>query len=211
LSVLGVRSLLLFVMRVFLLAVFIFLTGVFPGSAQEGTQTRKDSILRAHILSGDTIPHIELSEIAILPPRVFNTRRDERRYWRLVYNLKKVLPYSKIVAATVQEVDRKLGEFKTDKERRAYIKSIEKNLWGEYEDDMRKMTVTQGRLLFKLVDRETSKTTYYWLEHYRGKVSAFFWQGIARLFSSNLKTAYDADGEDSLIEELILYIEKGYI
>jgi len=182
-----------------------------PLKAQVIDSARIDSIMNAHILGGDSIPHVELDEVSVRPPRVFKNRRDARRYWRLVYNLKKVMPYAKIISGVVAEVDKELGSIQTDKERRKFIKQTEKTLWCEYEKDMRKMTISQGRLLFKLVDRETSKTTYYWIEHYRGKVSAFFWQGIARLFSSNLKTGFDSAGDDRLIEELIHDIEKGLI
>jgi len=179
--------------------------------AQVNKTRKKDTVLKGQIWQNDTLPHIELKEIAILPPRHFKNRWQERRYWRLVYNLKKVLPYSKIVSATIQDVDRHLVNIKTDKERRNYIHRVEDSLWGVYEQDMRKMTVTQGKLLFKLVDRQTSKTTYYWIDHYRGSFSAFFWQAMARLFGSNLKSAYDPQGKDRLIEELVGYIERGLI
>jgi hypothetical protein len=129
----------------------------------------------------------------------------------LVYNLKKVLPYSKIVAATVIQVEFKLASAKTEKERRRFIKTMEDSLWKRYEGDLRQMTITQGKLLFKLVDRETSNSTYYWIDSYRGSVSAFFWQGMARLFGTNLKSQYDPTGEDAIIEQIVSYIEKGYI
>lgn len=174
-------------------------------------QSRLDSILNARILTGDSIPHLELSEIAIISKPVFKNRRDARKYWRLVYNLKKVVPYSKIIAHTVKEIDSELSNFETPKERRKFIRSVEDSLWKQYEGDLRKMTISQGKLLFKLVDRETSATTYTWIEVYRGSVSAFFWQGVARIFSSNLKVDYDPEGNDRLIEQLIGYIEKGYI
>lgn len=190
------------------LLAFMAHIGVF---GQNEEKTRIDSIRNATILSGDSIPHMELDEVAVIAPPVFKNRRDARRYWRLVYNLKKVLPYSKIVAGVVMEVENNLSQLKTDRERRKYIKSVEDSLWGQYEADLRKMTITQGRLLFKLVDRETASTTFHWIEYYRGKVSAFFWQGVARLFSSNLKSEYDPEGDDKLIEELIGLIEKGYL
>ncbi len=175
------------------------------------SQARIDSILKAQIFEGDSIPHIELSEIAVFPKPVFKNRRDARKYWKLVYNLKKVIPYSKLIAKTVEEIDQEIMDKQTPKERRRFVKSVEDSLWNQYEADMRKMTVTQGKLLFKLVDRETSATTYMWIEQYRGSVSAFLWQGVARLFSSNLKVDYDPEGKDKLIEQLIEYIEKGYI
>lgn len=207
---LTVQFLLFLGMKRMLVLVFAFLIQI-GAFGQEELKTRIDSIRQATILTGDSIPHMELDEVAIFAPPVFKNRRDARRYWRLVYNLKKVLPYSKIVAGVVMQVDSKLSQLETDKQRRQYIKSMEDSLWGQYEADLRKMTVSQGRLLFKLVDRETTSTTYYWIEYYRGKVSAFFWQGVARLFSSNLKSEYDPEGDDKLIEELIGLIEKGYL
>ena len=196
------------------LVTIIITTWFFLGqemSAQVVTKARVDSVMNAHVLGGDSIPHIDLNEVTVRPERVFKNRRDARRYWRLVYNLKKVMPLSKIVAAMVIQVDEHLDDFETDREKRKYVKSVEDSLWKEYEQDMRKLTISQGKLLFKLIDREASATTYFWIQEYRGKVSAFFWQGIARLFSSNLKLEYNPDSADKLIDELIRDIEKGYI
>jgi hypothetical protein len=197
-------------MRLILFTILFCFTGA-ALNAQAVTKARRDTLLRTVIINGDTMPHVELKEIPILPVRVFKNRFQEKQYWRLVYNLKKVLPYSKIVAATVIEIEFKLSAVKTDKERRKMIKSMEDSLWKKYEGDLRQMTITQGKLLFKLVDRETSNSTYYWIDSYRGSVSAFFWQGMARLFGTNLKSQYDPNGEDRLIEEIVTYIEKGYI
>ena len=197
-------------MRFILFTILFCLTGT-GLNAQAVTKARKDTLLRTVVVNGDTMPYIELKEVPILPAKVFKNRFQERQYWRLVFNLKKVLPYSKIVAATVTEVEFKLGEVKTDKERRKFIRSMEDSLWKRYEGDLRQMTITQGKLLFKLVDRETSNSTYYWIDSYRGSGIAFFWQGIARLFGSNLKSQYDPKGEDQLIEQIVTYIERGYI
>lgn len=175
-------------------------------------QARYDSIMNATILAGDSIPHIDLEEIAIMPPPQFKSRREARKYWRLIYNLKKVLPYSRIVYATIGEMEAELADSQTDKERRQVIKAAEDSLWDMYEPDLRKMTITQGRLLFKLVDRESMETSYFWVEHYKGSFSAYFWQGIARIFGSNLKSGFDlSDPDDIMIDQLIKYIDLGYI
>jgi hypothetical protein len=197
-------------MRLIFLTVLFCLTGA-GLNAQVVTKARQDTALRTVIINGDTMPHIDLKEIPILPAKVFKNRFQERQYWRLVYNLKKVLPYSKIVAATIVQIESRLGNAKNDKERRKLMKSMEDSLWKQYEGDLRQMTITQGKLLFKLVDRETSNSTYYWIDSYRGSVSAFFWQGVARLFGSNLKSEYDPKGEDAVIEQIVTYIERGYI
>ncbi|TSA36892.1 MAG: DUF4294 domain-containing protein [Porphyromonadaceae bacterium] len=197
-------------MRFILFSILFGLTGA-GLNAQSVTKVRQDTLLRTVVINGDTLPHIDLKEVPILPAKVFKNRFQERQYWRLVYNLKKVLPYSKIVAATITEVEFKLATVKTDKERRKFVKSMEDSLRKKYEEDLRQMTITQGKLLLKLVDRETSNSTYFWIDSYRGSVSAFFWQGIARLFGSNLKSQYDPKGEDAIIEQIVTYIERGYI
>jgi hypothetical protein len=100
-------------------------------------------------------------------------------------------------------------EFTTEKERREYMKKVEKDVFAQYEGDMRQMTITQGRLLIKLIDRETQNTSYTLIQDYRGKLAAAFWQGIARIFGTNLKEQYDPFGEDALIESIILEIDAG--
>jgi hypothetical protein len=198
-------------MRVIVTFLLLCCLVVIPLTAQEKVRFRKDTVLAGSVLGKDTMPHIELDEIAIIPKPVFKNRFDERRYWKLVYNLKKVLPYSKLVAQTVVVVDRKMAQLPDDRARRKYLRNVEDTLWNKYEKDLRNMTITQGQLLFKLVARETAESTYFWIDHYRGSVSAFFWQGMARLFGSNLKSDYDPQGADALIEQLIGYIEKGWI
>lgn len=173
---------------------------------------RYDSIYKAYLLTGDSMPHLELDEIAIIPPPQFDRKRDARRYWRLVRNLKVVLPYARVVNKTIAEMEVKLAQTPEDRDRRRYIKSVEDSLWNQYEPELRKMTISQGRLLFKLVDRESSNTTYHWIEYYKGSLTAFFWQGIARIFGSNLKSGFDPDDPgDAMIEQLVRYIDLGYI
>jgi hypothetical protein len=86
---------------------------------------------------------------------------------------------------------------------------VEKEVFAEYEGDIRDMTITQGRLLIKLIDRETQNTSYALIKDYRGKLAAAFWQGIARIFGTNLKEEYDPNGEDAIIESIILEIDAG--
>jgi len=84
-------------------------------------------------------------------------------------------------------------------------------MFAKYEDDLKKLTMTQGRILLKLVDREIGNTSYNLVKEYRGSISAAFWQGIARLFGSNMKAEYDPKGEDAEIEEIVQLIEAGII
>lgn len=197
-------------MRLIFIILIFCLTG-FSLPAQVLMNSEKDSLHGRIVVNGDTLRFITLHEARVYPSKPYKSRSQERQYSRLVYNIKKVLPYSKVVAATVNEVELRLSMIKSEKERKVFIKNMEDSLWKLYEPDMRQMTITQGELLFKLVDRETSNSTYFWIESFRGSFSAFFWQGVARLFGTNLKSRYDPKGEDAIIEQIVNYIEKGYL
>lgn len=159
--------------------------------------------------NGVSLPEIEIKEVTVYPHPKFPKKSDFRKYERLVYNLKKVYPYALLVRSKLYSVNQELMNYKTDKERKEYMKKVEKEVFSQYEGDMREMTITQGRLLIKLIDRETLNTSYALIRDYRGKFSAAFWQGIARIFGTNLKEGYDPYGEDALIESIILEIDAG--
>jgi len=162
--------------------------------------------------NGVTLPEIDIKEVTIIGNPMGTTGHtslDIRRYDRLVYNLKKVYPYSLIVRDKLEEVNKELSGFGNDRERRRYLKDVEKDIFGNYEDDIRGMTITQGRLLLKLIDRETQNTSYDLIKEYRGGFNAALWQGIARIFGTNLKEEYDPYQKDIVIEFIIQEIEAG--
>jgi hypothetical protein len=111
----------------------------------------------------------------------------------------------------LDKMEKEFLELETEKERKKYIKTIEKQLMDEFGNELKKLTITQGRLLLKLIDRETGSTSYILLQELRGNFSAVFWQAIARLFGSNLKSEYDPQGEDRIIERIVLLIEHDQI
>jgi len=181
---------------------------------QDTSKVNRDTIGRYHLLNvvtrdGVPLPEIELEEAVITGRRNFGGRFQAWRHQRLVYNVKRVYPYSLIVRSMLDEVNRNLDNYPDDKKKKAYLKQVEKDVFKEYEGDMRKMTITQGMILIKLIDRETQNTSYELIKQYRSSVSATFWQGIARIFGTNLKTKYDPNGEDYLIERIIYEIEMG--
>jgi hypothetical protein len=165
------------------------------------------------VRSGENLPEVTIKEVTIIgrPTRESSRRSEYRKYERLIYNLKKVYPYALVVRQKLEEVNAEMSRLPGDKSRREYIKQFEKNIFGQYEGEIRKMTITQGRLLIKLIDRETMNTSYDLIRQYRGGFSAAFWQGIARIFGTNLKDEYDPYGEDALIEILLWEIESGQL
>jgi hypothetical protein len=172
---------------------------------------REYEVLRQMVKDGDTILHSTIKEVTIYPAPQFTSRRDWRRYERLVYNLKIVYPYALLAADKLNEMNLVFRELKTEKERNEFVKQVERELMDEFEEDLKSLTITQGRLLIKLIDRETGNTSYELVRELRGSFSAFFWQTVARLFGSNLKARFDAEGEDKLIDQILYLIDNGQI
>ncbi len=171
-----------------------------------------NNVLYRMILDGnDTIYLSTIREIYVYPKRKFTSKRDYRRYQRLIYNVKKVYPYAILAKEKLKEVNTHMLTLKTDKQKKAYIKQVEKEIRSEFEGDLKNLTITQGRILIKLIDRETGDTSYELVKELRGAFPAIFWQTLARVFGSNLKTTFDAAGEDKLLNEIVVMIENGQL
>lgn len=168
-------------------------------------------LVRAIVRAGDTIPLMNLAPAAVYGVRVFRTAEDEKRFRRLVYNVKKVYPYAKKAGEKYVEY---LKIIETQKRRGKQLKAmapIEKELKKEYMSQLKGFTFTQGRILIKLMDRETNSTSYQLIKTFRGGFKAFWWQTIASSFNMSLKESYDPTGKDWEIEMIVRMIEDGYI
>lgn len=174
-----------------------------------GAHGQAADTLDALVFGNDTIMTKVLPEINVKPtPRtVFKSRKERRHYGRLLRDVKRTLPIAKEAGKMMMMVNDTLLTLDSKKQQNQYLKSVEQRLYNEYEPILRKMSMRQGRVLIKLIDRECQMTSYNVVKVYRGGMSAFFWQGIARIFGSDLKSNYDAKGEDYLIEEVVRLIE----
>jgi len=175
--------------------------------------TNPDSIhvARGIVQGNDTIPIIELAEVRVYQRSDFNYLSYKRRDKRLVRNVKKAYPYAKIAGRELKELDKQLALLKSEEAQKEYINVAEKEIMDKFEKQVKKLTITQGIILVKLIDRETGHTSYEVIKDLKGNVTAFFWQGIARIFGNNLKTEYDPVGEDAKIEDIVRGIEMGFI
>ncbi len=194
-----------------LLLIIISTTSFQGAKGQSHLKIDGYTVLPVTILDGDTLPNVLIPEIAIFPKRKFKSNREYRQYQRMIRNLKIVYPYAKLAQQKLTDMDAHLKTLKTDKERKAYINKAEKELRDEFEPKLVKLTISQGRLLIKLIDRQAGKTTYQVLRELKGSAPAFFWQTVARVFGSNLKSEFDTDGEDKLLNELIILYEHGQL
>lgn len=162
-------------------------------------------------MGSDSILHYDLKPVDIFPEKKDMKPKLLREYTLLEMKVKKVYPIAKVAAIKLAEYNRVFSSFKTERERRKYVKDVEKDLFREYEQELRTMKVSEGRILIKLLDRETGNSSYEIIKEFKGGFSAFFWQSVARLFGHDLKAQYDPAMEDRLIEYIILQIDLGII
>ena len=177
----------------------------------QNTEKDNSGVTRGVIEGNDTIPMIELPEIRIYERSNYEYLYLKRKYRRMIRNVKKAYPYAKIAGVRLKELDNQLAAMDNEKEKKAYIQQAEKEIMGQFEKEVKRLTMTQGIILVKLIDRETGRTSYEVIKDLRGGITAFFWQGIARIFGNNLKAEYDPDDKDRIIEDIVQGIEAGFI
>ncbi len=169
-----------------------------------------DRVFKARVINGDTIPMMTLPEVNIKGFVIYRTPSEQRRYDRLVRNVKKVYPYARLAGIKLREYDSMMAGM-TEKEQKRIYKQAEADLKDEFGEELKSLTITQGHILLKLVDREVGNPTYDIVKELRGRFVAFFWQNLSRLFGYNLKDKYDPKGRDRDIEIIVQRIENGTI
>lgn|SRR5574344_983104 len=187
-------------------SLFLLMLLVFGGSA-----VAQDRILcYGVIIDGDTIPLIKLPEIEVRSSSNLLTAAEIRKNQKLIRNVKKMLPYARMAKVELDKVEKEAANL-SPKKRRELIKATEKQMLAQYTEELKSFTISQGRVLLKLVDRETGTTSYVIVDELRGKLRASFYQTFARIFGYNLKDHYDPHNnkEDNLIERIVLSVNAG--
>ena len=196
-----------------LLLVAIFTLSFLNGKAQirDTINGKSYYILEGVVNGNDTIGNVNMNEIVVFPELKFDSRRERRKYAKLIKDLKKVYPYAIKARNTLIEMEWEFRKLESERAKKQYIKKVEQELKDQFKDDLKDLTITQGRLLLKLIDRETGQTSYTILREMKGGFSAVFWQTIARVFGHNLKSDYEPYGKDRLIERIVVQIEHNQI
>ena len=145
------------------------------------------------VYNGDTIPAFQIPTIYIFKPLKFRNKKEQMEYYKLVRNVKKVYPIA------------------NEKARQRHIKRVEKGLKEQYTPRMKKLSFAQGKLLIKLVDRQSHQSSYELVKAFMGPFKAGFYQTFAALFGASLKKQYDPEGEDKLTERVIVLVESGQL
>jgi hypothetical protein len=181
----------------------------FPGVVM--AQDERPIVLKARVIGGDTLPEINLREVEILTLEMPRTKRAQKRLTKLVKNVKAVYPYAKLAGIKLSYYEDQLLAAPNDRERRRIMKKAEEEIKEEYGDELKNLTFSQGKILIKLLDRETGNTSYVLVQELRGNFTAFWYQAFARIWGYDLKIDYDPDGEDKQIETIVKMIERGQI
>lgn len=163
------------------------------------------------VQDGDTMFLAYLHEVWVYPPMKFKNKKQEKFYWRTVRDVKKCLPYAKMITKDMAYADAELAKIPDRKEQKRWWRKFERQLFKKYEKDFRNMYASQGRMLMILLDRETDRTSYELIKQYKGKAAANWWQFIAKLFRNDLKEEYDATDKDRITERVINLVEAGQL
>ncbi len=161
--------------------------------------------------TGDTLMMLVFNPIIKYPAERFRNKEDEKFYWKTVRDVKKTLPYAKLISSTLLETYEYIDTYQTEKQKQAYLKRFEKELFAQYKPQMKKLTKNQGKILIKLINRETNQSSYSILKAFLGKFRAGFWQTFSKFFGASLKEGYhpSKNKKDALIERICVRIEQG--
>lgn len=160
---------------------------------------------------GDSIPYIEFNNVYIYPEQNFKNKKQQEAYNNLVRNVKKVLPIAKEANTIILETYEYLETLPNDKARKAHMKYVEKSIMKEYSPRMKKLTYAQGKLLIKLINRQSSSSSYELIQAFLGPVRAGFYQVFAWTFGASLMKTYDPEGVDRVTERVVRQVEAGQI
>ena len=173
-------------------------------------QHESDGMLPFFVEGEDTIYYDTITASKIYSQIPKQKGREWREYYRLVHNFSKAYPYALVARKLVIEADSTIAADKLKgAKREKYVSQVQKELFEVFEGQMRQLTVSQGALIMKLVDREVGKSSYDIIKGYKSGITAGFWQGIAKILGSDLKKPYDPEGEDLATEELVKLWESG--
>ena len=197
--------------------IIIFLSLLCSALCQAAVPTYSEKLdgylLNSEIYKGDTIACVYLPDVPVFPPMKFKNKKTEKFYWKTVRDVKKVYPYMKVIGREYKRINAICDTISDPKEKKKYMKMYEKQLLAEYKPVMKTFTLSQGKMLIKLIDRELEATSYDLIKQFRGGFVAWWWQLFAKMLGADLKDDFDATEKekDRIIERVITLYEAGVL
>ena len=193
--------------QVLLLVALAALLQAVPASAQNNR--REINVMEYVVIGQDTV-YLDEIPPAVIHPRKTMSRRDWVKYYKRVHNFSKAYPYALLISQVINSTDSLFAaDHYTKRQQEKYLNHLKDDLLKEFDPVFRKLTLKQGLMMIRLIDRECGQTPYYILKNYLGGISAGFWQGVAKVLKGDLKQPYDRFGEDKDLEELVGYWQRG--
>ena len=160
---------------------------------------------------GDTCRYTFIRDLNVFPPLKFKNKKQEEFYWRTVRDVRKTLPYAKLAFSALCETYEYIQTIPDKKERERHLKRLEKDIFEQYKPVVKHMTKNQGKVLLKLINRETDQSSFNIVKAFLGSFRAGFWQTFGRFFGMNMKGGFNPkkDKNDAMIERIALLIEQG--
>ena len=201
------------------LTFILFFCLIFPALSQEEAselpnvqnKTYKGYYYFHTVEDGDSTLMLVLNPITCFPEEKFKNKKQEEFYWRTVRDVKKALPYAKLIVATLIETYEYIETPPTKEEREDHLKAMEDALFKQYKPELKRFSRRQARILVKLIYRETNQPTYGIIKAFLGSFRATFWQAFGKLFGVSLKAEWkpNKDPNDAMIERICIRIEQG--
>lgn len=173
----------------------------------EGEPSVKQHYNTTTLPDGEVVPWFLFPEVVISKKRIWTSEDARKQYFRLKYNVLKVLPYAIFAQKRYEQLDRDLAVTSDKKLQKKLVNDCESEIKTMFNKEIKNMTVSQGKILIKLVDRQTGHSSFEMVKEMKGGLTAFFYQGVARVFGHNLKSTYDPK-QDFEIENIIRGFEK---
>lgn len=209
-----IRRLILILVAV--IATFSFSSTAYAQAQEEGGELRlKVKAYKGHkyIVDeyGDTCRYTFIRDLVVFPPLKFKNKKQEQYYWRIVRDVRKTLPYAKLAFATLCETYEYIQTIPDKKERERHLKRLEKDIFEQYKPVVKTMTKNQGKVLLKLINRETDQSSFNIVKAFLGSFRAGFWQTFGRFFGMNMKAGFhpEKNKDDAMIDRIATLIEQG--
>lgn len=200
-----------------LLVIFLVAIAALNVFALEDTQELRLKVKAyegyTHIVDeyGDTCRMTYIKNITVYPPMKFKNKKEEDFYWRTVRDVKKTLPYAKLAFSTLCETYEYIQTIPDKKMREKHLKRLEKDIFEQYKPAVKSMTKGQGKVMLKLINRETDQTSFNIVKAFLGSFRAGFWQTFGRFFGVNMRAGFNPkkNKEDAIIDRIATLVEQG--
>ena len=173
--------------------------------------TSQSSISTYAVDKGDSMKILVMDNIYVYPPQTYKNFSEDATYWKTVRDVKKTLPYAKMIYSTLIETYEYVLTMPNEEDRRKHLTRMENDLYEKYKPELKKMTLSQGKMLIKLIDRECNQSSYDLVKAFLGPLRAGFWNVFAGMFGASLKSTWDPNGQDAATERIVEMVEMGLL